>query len=88
MLIDGLNFVMTCGACPEQYDVFKGEDQVGYIRLRHGVFRVDCPECSGATVFEHVFDDMLGSFDGAEQKEEYLTIAAKEINKWLESRAS
>ena len=44
--------VETCGACPEQYDVFnEGNVQVGYIRLRHGTLRVDCPDCGGETVY-------------------------------------
>jgi len=43
---------LTCGACPEQYDAFLGEIQVGYLRLRHGAFRVDYPECGGETIYE------------------------------------
>jgi hypothetical protein len=40
----------TCGACPEQYDVYiDGEDDPsGYMRLRHGHFRA---EYLGETVF-------------------------------------
>jgi len=30
----------TCGACPEQYDVYHGKRKVGYLRLRHGRFTV------------------------------------------------
>lgn len=35
--------VETCGACPEQYDVYLGANgaQVGYLRLRHGRFTAD-----------------------------------------------
>lgn len=43
---------MTCGACPEQYDAFVGDKQVGYLRLRHGYFRVQFPACGGETVYE------------------------------------
>lgn len=35
-------FVQTCAACPEQYDVYEGDDLVGYVRLRHGYLRADC----------------------------------------------
>lgn len=35
---------LTCESCPEQYEVYKGEKQVGYLRLRHGIFRVDVPD--------------------------------------------
>ena len=31
-----LIFEQTCAAYPEQYDVWKGDEQVGYVRLRHG----------------------------------------------------
>ena len=49
---------MTCGACPEQYDVFDSEGkQVGYLRLRHGGFRADYPNCGGDTVYRCSFDD-------------------------------
>lgn len=37
-----LKLVLTCGACPEQYDVFFDEKEVGYLRLRHGLFRAEC----------------------------------------------
>jgi hypothetical protein len=29
------------GACPEQYDVYKNDQLVGYFRLRHSVFTVE-----------------------------------------------
>jgi hypothetical protein len=38
-----LRLIKTCPACPEQYDVFNGDDLVGYMRLRHGYFRAECP---------------------------------------------
>lgn len=33
----------TCGACPEQYDVYWGDQEVGYIRHRHGITEAHCP---------------------------------------------
>ena len=36
--------VQTCGACPEQYDVYLKDnptEMVGYLRLRHGHFRAE-----------------------------------------------
>lgn len=54
IIIDGYRLVCTCSACPEQYDVFNDatKEQVGYLRLRHGWFRADVPECGGETVYE------------------------------------
>ncbi len=44
--------VQTCGACPEQYDVFdENDEQVGYLRLRHGSFTADYPGCGGEMVY-------------------------------------
>lgn len=50
--IDGLRLVCTSAACPEQYDVFDASGKkVGYLRLRHGKFRADVPDCGGETVY-------------------------------------
>lgn len=45
---------MTCGACPEQYDAYVDDTdtKVGYLRLRHGSFTVDFPDCGGETIYE------------------------------------
>ena len=34
----GFTLIQTCDCVPEQYDVYKGKQQVGYLRLRHGYF--------------------------------------------------
>ena len=49
---NGLKIKMTCSSHPEQYDVFRNNLQVAYFRLRHGLFRVDFPECGVDTIFE------------------------------------
>lgn len=46
-----IRLVQTCFACPEQYDAFIGDRQVGYLRLRHGCFRVDYPAAGGETIY-------------------------------------
>lgn len=51
IMIHGYRLERTCAACPEQYDVWAGEHQVAYLRLRHGHFRVDVPDCGGSTVY-------------------------------------
>lgn len=50
--------VQTCGACPEQYDVFKGGELVAYLRLRNGYFYASVPDVGGKIVFES--DEMKG----------------------------
>lgn len=52
IMIHGYRLERTCFACPEQYDVYDSlGQQVAYFRLRHGVFRVDVPNCGGETIF-------------------------------------
>jgi hypothetical protein len=76
----GIDFVTTCPSCPEQYDALIDGEKVGYLRLRHGRFYVECPECGGDRVFvaEPKGD---GMFD-EDEREHYLTLAAKAIHKW------
>lgn len=50
--IGGLTLVQTCGVCPEQWDAFDAAgDTTGYLRLRHGTFRVDYPDCGAETIY-------------------------------------
>lgn len=48
----GCRVVLTCWACPEQYDVFRGKTQIGYLRLRHGRFTAEYPGVGGELVYE------------------------------------
>lgn len=72
---------MTCEACPEQYDVFDSEGKkVGYLRLRHGGFLADYPDCGGDTVYRYSFDDAWKGIFYDEEREQYLTEAVKAIH--------
>ena len=77
---------MTCGACPEQYEAFLDGKQVGYLRLRHGEFRVDFPDCGGETIYE-VCPDGDGEFEDYE-RQKYLNAAKAAIIKKLQSVTS
>lgn len=79
--IDGLRLVCTSAACPEQYDVFDGDRQVGYLRLRHGRFRADVPDCGGETVYE-ANPKGDGTF-GDEERVSFLAKAVREIRRWM-----
>jgi len=68
----------TCDACPEQYDAFYKDRNVGYIRLRYGYFRVN--DFEGNTIFSKQFrDQMKGCFEDSEERERFLTKAKKAI---------
>lgn len=85
MEILGYRLEQTCSACPEQYDVFKGDLEVGYLRLRHGYFRADFPTCGATTVYEAnthgdgVFEEHERTF--------HLTRAVIAIHKALKARS-
>ena len=67
--LEGCEVVMTCAACPEQYEVFgPSGGQIGYLRLRHGHFRADYPDCGGDTVYEADLPDCAGCFSPEERK--------------------
>ena len=82
MEINGYTLVMTCGACPEQYDVFEGEKYVGYLRLRHGVFRADAPQIGNTVYIAYPSGD--GIFDPAE-REFYLSEAVTAIQRYYQN---
>jgi len=69
--------ILTCHACPEQYEVFKDGKQVAYYRLRHGEFRVDLGECGGETIYE-AEPNGDGIFD-ADERFIYLIKAIREV---------
>ena len=82
MQILDYNLALTCGACPEQYDVFDSEgEQVGYLRLRHSIFRAYSLDIRGSIVYRHDFsEDWKGCFDDDEEREFFLTEAVKAIH--------
>lgn len=82
MRINGYTVVKTCDACPEQYEVFDGDKQVGYLRLRHGEFRVHYPDHNGRTIFcaspagDGMFEDW--------ERRTHLNAAIDIIEAWME----
>ena len=66
----------TCGACPEQYDVYFEGNNIGYLRLRHGYFRA---EYKGDVVYE-AYPQGDGCFY-SEERDLYLKKARKAIKK-------
>jgi hypothetical protein len=82
-VISGCRLIQTCVACPEQYDVFDDYTgcQIGYLRLRSGVFRADLRGAGGTTVYSaNTKGD--GTFENDERMPE-LRKAVKAIKKAL-----
>lgn len=74
----------TSYACPEQYDAFHDGHKVGYLRLRHGFFYVECPYVGGEEVYASatVGDGMFE----ASEREKHLSAAKDAILKWVKRR--
>jgi hypothetical protein len=91
---DDIKLIKTCDACPEQYDAFYKDEQVGYLRLRFGIFTVQAPDHKNTIVFQQEFPgDYKGNFTD-EEREFYLDCAKqaiiefyikKEKPEWLEN---
>jgi hypothetical protein len=77
--VGGCFLVKTSSACPEQYDVYEGKAQIGYLRLRHGEFRADYPVCGGKTVYE-AEPNGDGEFDD-DERYKYLALAVEVLLK-------
>jgi hypothetical protein len=73
-----MKLVKTSEFFPEQYEAFdESGNQVGYLRLRHGWFRVDFPKHGGEIIYEaHPKGD--GLFEDNE-RDFYLQEAYKAI---------
>jgi len=84
MIIENLKFEVTSPGCPEQYDVFKNNKQIAYIRLRWGHLIVEHPDVNGELIYEHCFDsDEKGGFDGEDERSMFLELIANKINRRL-----
>lgn len=81
-VIEGLLFECTCEACPEQYDVFKDDKQVAYVRLRWNHLRVSYPDVGGRDIYSKDITDyaMQGMFKSDEQRDYYLNEIARIVN--------
>ena len=72
----------TCGACPEQYDAFDGDKQVGYLRLRHCSFYVQCPDCGDGPIVYEAYPRGNGCFE-IDERDYYLRFAVAAIEAWM-----
>ena len=77
--IDGVRLVLTCAACPEQYDAYIGEERAAYLRLRWGHFRVDVPDCGGETIYNVDLGDGLSGCFSPEERVIHLPLAIKAL---------
>lgn len=81
--INGYQLECTCSACPEQYDVYKNGEAVGYLRLRHGHFRAEY----NRTIVYEADTEGDGLFEENE-REFHLTMAIIAIDIAMNSEGS
>ena len=85
LYIHGYKLVLTCSACPEQYDVFDlSGTQVAYFRLRHGSFTVAVPDAGGEEVYS-ASPEGDGMFSDNERLK-YLKKGIKAVQKHIANR--
>ena len=80
MEIQGYKLKMICEACPEQYDVFKDGEQVGYLVFRYGRFLAETNAYGGEIVYEALVKN--GDFP-KNKNNPHLKAAIKAIDKSL-----
>lgn len=76
-----IRLLMTCAACPEQYDAYLDGKKCGYLRLRHGRFTVHCPSYAEHFVYE-AYPEGDGVFEDHE-RDTYLRHAVDAILRHL-----
>lgn len=77
-------FVGTCGSFPEQYDCYitdsEGEKfQVGYVRLRGGYLTCQFSDVGCETIYEYLFESLIGSFRTENERLFHLDIISSVI---------
>jgi hypothetical protein len=74
---NGITLAPPCAACPEQYDALdQSRNQIGYLRLRHGEFRVNFPNVHSSIIYEASPKEDGGFDDDDDDEREGFLIAA------------
>ena len=61
--VHGLRMERTCSAAPEQYEIFRGTEAAGYIRVRWSRFTVDYPSAGDEALFDGNVDGFAAFTD-------------------------
>lgn len=76
---EGIQIILTCESCPEQYEVRRDGREIGYIRFRHAKLRVEYPTCGGERLFYEEWpilrkgDEHRSKWDTQDQRAHDLT---------------
>lgn len=85
VIIGDFKLVLTCIACPEQYDAYYDNEDVpcAYFRLRHGEFTVRVPDAEGTLVYDTTRIEGDGVFASAEERLFQLTAGVDAVKDYL-----
>lgn len=87
LTVNVLTIEKTCSSHPEQYDVFHFGEQIGYLRLRHGVFTAVADGGEGKEVVYTAEPDGDGAFYD-EERERYVSAACAELLHYINRQYS
>lgn len=74
------------GSCPEQYDVYKDEKIVAYVRFRWGSLTVNTEPLGEYICCYDNFSGFQGNFNSEKQRMYYLKLITKQIDKFYEPK--
>lgn len=80
----GLTMNLTCSAAPEQYELFRGDEPSGYVRIRRSHFTVDYPDAGGENLYDGTADGYGGFTD--HEREGCLLLAINLITQRMAER--
>ncbi len=78
--------IMTCGACPSQWDAWTENDEYVYVRYRYGYLTIDYGIHGKSILEKSVGDGMCGVMSFNELK--HHTVGTVEWPEWDESEDS
>lgn len=84
--LSGLTFKEVGPISPEQYEVYSGDYQVGYVRYRFGNLTAEFPDAGGWCIFEKTLAHETGQMTD-EERGRWLPVIAKAFRKCLREEA-
>ena len=80
--------IQTCGACPEQYDIYleDNDKRVGYMRLRHSHFYVN-----HISTYQTVYNSWVngdGIFENEQERHKYISLGLEAIKNIIEKNTT
>ncbi|MEL6862012.1 MAG: hypothetical protein AAGL11_09250 [Pseudomonadota bacterium] len=85
--LEGLDFKECGPQSPEQYEVYQGEQMVGYVRYRFGNLSADYPDVGMETVFNRTLAHETGQMTDLERGR-WLPVIAKRLRKRIRRETS